>query len=177
MQIADPRSNVLRLGLRSGMKVADLGAGTGHYTLAAAAIVDDGRVYAIEVQPEMLEHITDAAKRAGCKNIEVIHGDFEKRGGTKLKDGILDAVIMSNVLFQIEAEHWEIVLTEVKRILKSGGKLLVIDWAGSYGGMGPATALVVTEHTAEEKFITAGFHKVTSFRAGAHHYAIIFEKP
>ena len=58
-----------------------------------------------------------------------------------------------------------------------GGKLMVIDWAGSYGGMGPASEKVVTEHEAEALFINGGFHKMKSFRAGPHHYGILFTTP
>src|SRR6185437_14853226 len=107
--------------------------------------------------------------------IETIWGNFEKPGGTKLKDHILDAVILSNVLFQIE-EH-QGALAEIRRVLKPGGKILVIDWAGSYKGMGPAEHHVITESQAEELFITAGFHKAKGFRAGPHHYGIVFTSP
>jgi len=176
MNFADPKSNVLQLGLRDGMKVADLGAGSGHYAIAAAGVVGaDGRVYAIDVQEDVLKHAIDSAHRMGLRNIEIIWGDIEKIGGTKLRDHALDAVILSNVLFQ--AEHTDALIKEIQRILKPGGRLLVIDWAGAYGGMGPHPGQVVSEHKAEELFITAGFHKLKDFRAGAHHYAIVFTAP
>lgn len=176
MNFADPKGNVLQLGLREGMKVADLGAGTGHYTLAAAgAVGHDGRVYAVDVQEDILRHLLDSAHKMGLRNVETVWGDIEKRGGTRLKDRSMDAVILSNVLFQ--AAHKQDVVAEARRILKPGGKLLVIDWAGAYGGMGPRPADVVPEHAAEELFITGGFHKAKSFRAGAHHYAIVFTAP
>jgi len=173
---ADPRSNVLQLGLRDGMRIADLGAGSGHYTMAAAAAIgSEGRVYAVDIQQDVLAHLMDSARRMNLRNVEAVWGNFEKLGGTKLRDQILDAAILSNVLFQVE--HHLGALDELKRILKPGGKLLVIDWAGSYAGMGPAPDHVVSEHKAEELFITAGFHKAKDFRAGPHHYGIVFTKP
>ncbi len=173
---ADPKSNVLQLGIREGMRIADLGAGSGHYSMAAAAAVGgDGRVYAIDIQQDVLSHLLDSAHRLGIRNIETVWGNFEKLGGTKLKDGAVDAAIVSNVLFQIE--HHLGAMDELKRILKPGGKLLVVDWAGAYGGMGPAPDHVVSEHKAEELFISAGFHKVKDFRAGPHHYGIVFTTP
>lgn len=176
MEFEDPVANVMRLGLRPGMKVADLGAGAGHYAIPAAhAVGSEGRVYAIDVQEAMAEHMKDAAHRAGLSNLEAIWGDFEQPGGTKLRDQAIDAAILSNVLFQIERhEH---MLVELKRILRPGAKFIVIDWAGSYGGLGPREEHVVTEHRAEELFISHGFHKVQGFRAGAHHYGLIFENP
>ncbi len=176
MSFADPRENVLQIGLHDGMKVGDLGAGSGHYALAAAAAVGDtGRVYAIDVQEDVVTHIRDAAARAGLKNVEAVWGDFERPGGTKLRDAILDAAILSNVMFQVE--HHAGAIAEVKRIVRPGGKVLVIDWAGSYGHLGPHPDHVVTEAAATELFINAGFHKVKSIRAGAHHYGILFTTP
>ncbi|MDB5264746.1 MAG: type 11 methyltransferase [Parcubacteria group bacterium] len=176
MNFSNPQSNVLQLGLKEGMKVGDLGAGSGHYAVAAAAMVgDEGRVYAVDIQEDILKHIRDLAQQRGFKNIETVWGNFETAGGTKLKDHALDVVILSNTLFQLD--HQQEAIAEIKRILKPGGRLLVIDWAGAYGGMGPLPHRVVPEHVAEELFITGGFHKVKDFRAGPHHYSIVFTAP
>jgi ubiquinone/menaquinone biosynthesis C-methylase UbiE len=180
MNFSDPRSNVLQMGLREGMKVGDFGAGSGHYSIAAAGVVGrDGKVYAIDVQEDVLKHLLDSAERqtngASRHSIQTIWGNIEKAGGTKLKDQSLDAGILSNTLFQIE--HKEDAVKELKRVIKSGGKLLVVDWAGAYGGMGPAPHHVVSESQAEELFIRGGFYKAKSFRAGVHHYAILFTAP
>lgn len=173
---SEPRENVLHLGLREGMKVGDFGAGSGHYARAAAAIVDyDGKVYAIDVQENVLKHLKLNTHAAHHAIIDTVWGDIEKLGGTHLRDASLDAVIVANTLFQIENRSG--LLGEIQRVLKSGGKLMVIDWAGSYDGMGPAPEQVVTEHDAEALFINGGFHKVKSFRAGPHHYGIILTAP
>jgi ubiquinone/menaquinone biosynthesis C-methylase UbiE len=176
MNFSDPRANVVRMGLRDGMKVGDFGAGTGHYALAASRIVgSNGRVYAVDVQEDVLKHLHDSALRTGARNVETIWGNIEKPRGTQLRDHSLDAIILSNVLFQLEDKTSAI--QEIKRTLKAGGLLLVIDWAGAYGGMGPAPEHVVPEHEAEEMFISGGFYKVKDFRAGAHHYSILFTAP
>lgn len=173
---SDPRENVLQLGLREGMKVGDFGAGSGHYSRAAAAIVGhSGKVYAIDVQEDVLKHIKLNTHEQHRRTIEAVWGDIEKLGGTHLRDASLDAVILANTLFQIEDRSG--LLAEMKRVLKPGGKLLVIDWAGSYGGIGPAPEKVVTERDAEAFFINTGFHKVKSLRAGPHHYGILFTAP
>ncbi len=171
-----PRENVLQLGLREGMKVADFGAGSGHYSRAAAAMVGhSGRVYAIDVQENVLKHLKLNTHAHHQGIIDTVWGDIEKPGGTHLRDASLDVIILANTLFQVENRFG--LLGEIKRVLKSGGKLLVVDWAGSYGGMGPELKQVVSEHDAEDFFINAGFHKMKSFRAGPHHYGIVFTSP
>lgn len=176
MSFSDPRSNVLQLGMRDGMRIADLGSGSGHYAIAAAhAIGPDGKVYAIDIHEDMLRHVRDATLARKLYTVETIWGNVEKAGGTKLRDHTLDAAILSNTLFQLADKQQAV--QEIRRILKPEGKLLVIDWAGAYGGMGPAPDHVVSEHAAEELFISGGFHKVKDFRAGPHHYAIVFTAP
>ncbi len=173
---SDPRENVLHLGLREGMKVGDFGAGSGHYARAAAAAVGaSGKVYAIDVQENILKHLKLNTHIAHHAAIDTVWGDIEKLGGTHLRDQSLDAVILANTFFQIEDRLG--LLGEIRRVIKQGGKLMVVDWAGSYGGIGPAPEQVITEHDAEAFFINGGFHKVKSFRAGPHHYGILFTAP
>jgi ubiquinone/menaquinone biosynthesis C-methylase UbiE len=169
---SEPKATLLQIGLREGMRVADLGSGSGHYTNAAAAMVGhEGRVYAVDVREDMLRHVKESAHHHHRGAIETVWGDIEKPGGTGLRDQSMDAAILANVLFQVE--HREGLLTELKRILKPTGKLLVVDWSGSYGGMGPDPKHVVTERAAEELFLGAGFHKVKNFVSGPHHYALV----
>ncbi|MBU6321517.1 methyltransferase domain-containing protein, partial [Patescibacteria group bacterium] len=165
VHFSEPRENVARLKLRPGIKVADLGAGTGHYARSAAALVGrDGRVYAVDIQEGVLQHARLNMPRHGEGVVEYVWGDIERAGGTKIRDHALDAAMLANCLFQIEDR--QALIKEIRRILKEGGKLLVVDWAGSYSGMGPAPEAVVTEHAAEKLFLDAGFHKEEAFRAG-----------
>jgi ubiquinone/menaquinone biosynthesis C-methylase UbiE len=156
------------------MKVGDFGAGSGHYARAAAAIVGhSGRVYAIDVQEDILKHLKQNTHAHHQRIIETVWGNIEKKGGTHLRDATLDAVILANTFFQVENRFG--LLAEMKRVLKPDGTLLVVDWAGSYGGMGPTPSKVVPESEAEAFFTAGGFHKSKSFRAGPHHYGIIFK--
>jgi len=70
-----------------GMKVADVGAGSGFYSLEAARKVgSSGRVYAIDVQKNLLERLRSQAISEGLGNVEVVWGNAEKIGGTKVRE-------------------------------------------------------------------------------------------
>jgi ubiquinone/menaquinone biosynthesis C-methylase UbiE len=169
---SEPAANLAKLGLNDGMKVVDLGAGSGFYTFEAAKKVGaSGRVYSVDVQKDLLERIRSTGAANGLRNIEVVWGNAEKVGGTKLREAMADRVIASNVLFQILKPD-EFVL-EIKRILKPGGKVLVVDWS-EVSPIGPKT--VVSSLKAQTLFEKAGFKLDQSFGAGDHHYGLVFER-
>ena len=66
-------------------------------------------------------------------------------------------------------------MAEAKRILRSNGRLAVIDWSESFGGLGPQKGDVVKKETAIQLAKTAGFALQKEFEAGAHHYGLIFK--
>lgn len=169
---SDPSANLSKLGLNEGMKVADLGAGSGFYAFDASRRVGmSGRVYAIDVQKDLLERIRSTGSHSGMRNIEVVWGNAEKIGGTKLREGMIDRVIASNVLFQV-AKPDDFAL-EIKRILKPKGKVLVVDWSG-ITPLSPKT--IVTERQARTLFEKIGFKMEQTFDAGEHHYGLVFSR-
>ncbi len=172
---ANPQQNVQHFGLEEGMKVADLGSGIGHYVLAMANMVgSSGRVYAVDVQKDLLANIRNEATKRGYDNVEVVWGDIERPGGAKIADSILDLALVSNTIFQVEDKP--ALLTEAYRILKPRGTLVVIDWSDSFGGMGPIPTEIVSKEQVTDLALQAGFFFQKEFDAGAHHYGIILIK-
>ncbi len=172
---ANPSANIAAMHIDPGMKVADFGSGSGAYVLATARVVgDSGRVYAIDIQKDLLTRIKNNASREGHGNVDIVWGDFEKVGGSALKDESIDFVILSNVLFQLE--HQKDALTEAARILKPTGRVGVIDWSDSFGGMGPIASHVVTKEKALKLAEETGFILIREFPAGAHHYGLLLRK-
>lgn len=167
----DPVKNLKALGLRENAVVADLGAGTGYYSIAAGHLVPKGKVYAVEIARDFLDTIKGKVKEAHLHNVEALSGDVEKLGGTKIKDGIVDAVIASNILFQIEDK--EKFIEEIKRILKQNGEVLLIDWSeASIMGV----HRMVPKKKAREMFEQKGFVFARDIDAGNHHYGMILVK-
>lgn len=172
---SDPQKNISQMSLPLGVSVADFGSGSGHHARALArAVGDAGRVYAIDIQKDLLTKLKNEARGEGFMNIEVIHGDLEKPNGTHLKGGSIDAVVISNILFQIKDKSS--VLREAARIVVKGGALLIVDWTDSFGGMGPQGDAVFPKSSAEALMQDAGFQVLKEIDAGEHHYGILGKK-
>lgn len=169
---SDPGANLAKLVVTDGMRVADLGAGSGFYTIESAKRVGaSGRVYAIDVQKSLLERIRTMASSQRLANVEVVWANAEKIGGTKLKDALVDRAIVSNILFQV-AKQDDFAL-ECKRIVKPGGKLMVIEWSGK-DATSPQT--LIPQQKAQQLFEKSGFRLESTFPAGYHHYGMIFAR-
>ncbi|MFA7309469.1 MAG: methyltransferase domain-containing protein [Candidatus Paceibacterota bacterium] len=169
---AHPPRNVDALSIEPGMTVVDFGSGSGAYVLAIAErLKNKGHVYAIDVQQDLLRRTKNETHKKGYTNVEVIWSDLEKPMSSKIADRHVDVVLVSNLLFQLEDKTAP--LTEAWRILKPAGKLAVIDWSESFGGMGPVKNEVVNKELALALAKTAGFELVSEFNAGAHHYGLI----
>jgi len=157
------------------MVVVDFGAGSGSYAIEAAKIVaPNGRVYAIDIRKEPLDRLRADARDSGLSNIEIIWGDIEQAGGAKLADQLAEVVIISNVLFQARSMYT--VALEAKRVLKQGGRIMVIDWNESVGGLGPLPSEIIPAEEVKKSFGSAGLSFVSEFPAGDHHYGLIFSK-
>lgn len=175
---ANPRENLEKFGLSSGSIVADIGAGSGDYAFVASKMVGGkevgGKIYAIDVQKDLLDKIKNEANRERLDNIEIIWGNAEKIGDTKLRDASVDVVIASNIFFQVENRG--AFAKEIARILKSKGRIFFIDWSDSFGGIGPRADAVITENQAKTFFENNGFVIERSVSVGSHHYGLVIRK-
>lgn len=171
---AHPKDHIVFLDLDQGLKVLDVGAGSGHHAIEIAQVVgQSGHVYALDVQKDLLARIKKEAAQAHIHNIDIIWGDIEKKGGTRLQDGICDRVLISNVIFQLE--HKLQAIEEIKRVLKPAGRVAIIDWKDSFGHPEHAK-MIVSPIEMEHMWSSAGFIKEREFDAGSHHYGIIMRK-
>ncbi len=172
MSFASPVQIISDLRLPENAIVADFGCGTGGLALPLAEHLSGGTVYAVDVQKELLDRLTKDAQTKGLTNLKFIWGDIEERGGSKIGDSACDMVILSNVLFQSSAKYS--IFLEAKRILKTGGKLAVVEWLDSFGGLGPQASDVVSPDAVRDIATQAGLSELGYSTIGDHHYVIIF---
>mgnify|MGYP006320999833 CR=1 FL=1 len=171
----DPRVVVTHFHLRPGDVIADFGAGVGHYVGALSrAVGANGRVYACDIQKGIVDRLTDRIHEERLSNTHPVWCDLEAPGGTKFRDGLLDVGILMNTLYQIENKDGA--LTEMGRVIRKGGKFLLVEWSDSFGGIGPHTSQVVSKERARALFEAHGFVFERDFPAADHHYGLAFRK-
>ncbi len=172
---SNPEKICSHFHLKEGDRVADLGAGSGRYMQPLAdAVGEGGRVYLCDIQKELVESLGNHAQDLHLKNVRTLWCDIEAVKGIKLNDGTLDAVLLSNILFQIEDK--EQAVAEIYRIHRKGGRLFIIDRTDSFGGLGPTSDSIMTEDMARRLFETSGFSFDRDFPAGDNHYGIALRK-
>jgi ubiquinone/menaquinone biosynthesis C-methylase UbiE len=115
---------VAAVGLRPGMAVADVGAGTGLFTrLFAEKVGPDGRVYAVDISEAFLKHIAAEAKKRNHSHVRTIRGTQES---TSLPPGSVDLVFLADVYHHFEQPAK--VLASIHQALRPGGRLVVLDF-------------------------------------------------
>lgn len=161
--------------LREGDVVSDFGAGIGFFLKAISqAVGPEGRVYACEIQRQLVDKIGDTIRSQNLLNVRPLWCDLEEMQGIKIRDGELDAGFLINTLFQIEDK--ETAIKEMARTVRSGGKFFVIDWSESFAGMGPQPSAVITADQVKDLFESNGFVFERDFPTGEHHYGLAFRK-
>jgi len=112
------------LGLKRGMSVADLGAGTGLFTrLFAEQVGPEGKVYAVDISKDFLDHIAAQAKAKGQSQVVTVRGTQDS---TNLPAGSVDLVFLCDVYHHLE-DH-EKVLGSIHQALRPGGSLVVVEF-------------------------------------------------
>lgn len=172
----DPARAVTHFHLRLGDVVADFGAGAGYFVPALVqAVAPEGRVYACEVRKPLVDTLTRLARERGLAGLVPLWCDIESPHGVPLADDVLDAGVLVNTLHSLESPA--LALEEISRLIRSGGKLLLIDWRESFRGIGPQPEMVMTEDSATAHVETAGFVRERTFDVGEHHYGVAFRQP
>jgi len=175
-ELLDPLVILTRLGLKTGSKVADLGCGSaGHFIVPAAKIVGSQTiVYAVDILKSVLRSVTSVARLEGINNIKPVWSNLEIYGATRIKKESLDFAFLINILFQSKQDDQ--IIKEAVRLIKSGGKLLVIDWNQVPSSIGPAPIDRIKPEEVKKIAKNLKLELIDEFDAGNYHYGLIFEK-
>jgi ubiquinone/menaquinone biosynthesis C-methylase UbiE len=124
-----PERVIAALGIRPGERVADLGSGSGYFTLRLArAVGPDGKVYAVDVDEKMNEYLRQRLAQAGVANVDVILGRFED---PLLPDGGVDLVLVVDTYHHLADRP--AYFRNLRRDLTPDGRVAVIDFDGRKG--------------------------------------------
>ena len=171
----NPDAVVGELGVTQGMKIADFGCGAGHIgILVAQKVGKDGSVLALYIMEDKLDSIKARAKASGLENLETKRANLEVPNSTGLVDATQDMVLLINILFQSTKKPD--ILKEAKRVLKSGGTLVLVDWKKGTGGFGPPDNLRTDVNDMQSLVTTEGLTVARPFNAGQFHYGLMFKK-
>jgi ubiquinone/menaquinone biosynthesis C-methylase UbiE len=170
----NPLDVMAHVGVTAGQIVANLGCGSGFFATAAAKLVKDpGKVYAVDVQQSKLEATLSAARHFGYKNIAVVKADLDKPLDA-IAPSSCDLVVVGSVLHEVSAK--EILLQNAYRILKTGGKILIVEWKKEHTPFGPSLDVRIDQDMCAKLLNTLGFRKERDIPADSFHYAMLFVK-
>ena len=167
----DPKQILLdHMNPQPGMVAADFGCGSGGWSIPLSAMLEGGKVYAIDIQEEPLSALRSKIASSRIFNIEIVKMDVEKTI-LRLMDNSIDLVLISNVLFQSkEKKH---IVEQAKRIIKPQGKILIIDWEKD-APTGPEVRVSAEDVRGIADGL--GLDLVETFKAGGFHYGLVFTK-
>ncbi len=170
LKFQEPSKLIGLLELFPGAKVADVGCGSGFFTLEVARRLDGGEVWAVDISQEMLDRLKEHMEKEEIHNVNPL---LSQESQIPLKDCHLDRVLLSTVLH--EAEDKVAFLKEIRRVLKPGGKLVLTDWHKASSPEGPPLKHRVTEEEARRFLAVAGFKEIEAHPLYEYHYVLTAE--
>lgn len=167
-----PQEVVEKLGLKPGDIVADLGAGSGHFALRLArAVGPAGKVYAVDIDSQLLEYLARRAKDERLENIQTVLADPHD---PKLLPSSVDMIFICNTLHHISdrPKYYRL----LARALKPGGRLVNIDFHKRPLPVGPPVEMKISKEAMIREVRSAGFRAVKGFGFLKYQYFLVFQR-
>ncbi len=158
-------------------RLADLGCGTmAFFTLEAARRVGNkGEVYAVDVQKQVLAAVNQLSKTQGLYNVATVWSNIEIVGATNIPNESLDACFLVTTLFQVDDKNKAI--QEAERLLKPGGKILIVDWRTSNAPVAPQANRIIDQQQLKKDIINNHLNIISEFQPTSFHFGMVVEKP
>lgn len=168
----DPPAMIARLGIREGAHVADLGSGTGVFTIELArAVGPTGRVFALDGSEEM---VAVAGTKALPPWVRVMHADLSHP--LPLPEGSLDCCLIAFVLHEVTPHAG--LIAQMHHLLRHGGTVAVLEWRDDATGPGgPEAAHRIGAKALAEMLVAAGFANPTVAWQSDREYLMLATRP
>lgn len=175
-RIFDAHSILKECGVSEGAKVGVMGAGvSGLFVYPSARIAGKyGKVYAVDVLKPALEVIERQIKEDNLENVGLIWSNLEVFGAAKIEAGSLDYAILVDVLSQSQKRPE--ILREIARMLKKGGKIILIEWDTHQIPFGPKLENRIPRAQLLGLVPSLGYHLDREFAPSAYHYGLLLIK-
>jgi ubiquinone/menaquinone biosynthesis C-methylase UbiE len=164
----NPTEIVNLLELDSSDIVADLGCGTGYFTVPFSRKVK--KVYGIDIQKEMLAYLEEKVRKQKIGNIETL---LSKDDEIPLQDKSVDVLFSANTLHEFRDK--KAIIDEMRRVLKSDGRVSIVDFKKEDTGFGPPVSSRVSKEEAKHLFTERDLTALESYDL-KFHYLIVFGK-
>jgi ubiquinone/menaquinone biosynthesis C-methylase UbiE len=166
-----PDEVMAKLGLQTGDVVADIGSGSGYFTVRfARAVGPRGKVYAVDIDPEMLDYLRRRAQMDNLKNIQLVHASPHD---PQLPPSALNLVFICDTLHHISERSSYFPL--LAKALRPGGRLVNIDFYKRPLPLGPPVAEKIDKAEMIEEAKEAGFHVEQDFDFLPYQYFLVFQ--
>ncbi len=178
--LADERSGIhppdealALLDLDRGQLVADIGCGPGFFTVPMARrLLPTGRVAALDIAMEMLQRLRRRIAAAGLSNVLPAQSEESR---LPLPGGACDRVLLAFLAHELEAP--DVFFAEVARVLRPGGRGLVVDWAPRESPIGPPLHVRVPATSVQERLAHSGLRPGEPAAFGPYSYTVPFVRP
>jgi predicted methyltransferase len=167
-----PQRVLALLGLKPGMRAAEIGAGTGYFAVRLArAVGPSGRAFGVDIEPGMVRHL---ARRAQEEKLPQLMGVLGATGDPRLPEAV-DLVFLCNTYLHLEqrTDYFR----RVQARIRDGGRLAVVDFKMGEIPVGPPESMRVTPARLDRELVAAGYRRVTLDETTLpYQYVAIYER-
>ncbi|MBI4442234.1 MAG: methyltransferase domain-containing protein [Acidobacteria bacterium] len=165
-----PHEVVTALKLKVGDVVADIGAGSGYFAFRLAQHVgEQGRVYAVDISPDMIRYMNRRNRDLGLKNLFTVLSDPDD---PLLPNASVNLIFLCEVWHHIENQ--DKYLAEIRRILKPGGRVAMIDFQKKELPVGPPAEMKIAREDLLRQMQAGGFQLVQEHTFLPYQYFLVF---
>lgn len=163
-----PHQVIQALALAPAASVADIGAGTGYFSVRLARMVSKGQVYAVDTEPDMVKHLAARAKQDGLANLRAVAG----RADDPRLPAKVDLVLLVDVYHHIDAR--EKYFAKLRGSLKPGGHVAIIDFNAT-SPVGPPPSGRIAPGAVKDEMKAAGYTLAAEHTFLPNQFFLVFQ--